>query len=187
MTPFNLERAELRGDSGAPDGFARRQADIGAKIGGEHLGGSVLELDPGERTWPYHWEAAQEEWLIVLAGTPTVRTPAGQEELAPGDVVCFPAGPEGAHQVLNASGAACRVVMLSNRSPVNVVVYADSAKVGVRSPWLRRNFPDGGRELRGAEVVTECGVGRAIPLRLLLVDAQQRVVEQVEALHSPSQ
>jgi hypothetical protein len=32
-------------------------------------------------------------------------------------------------------------VMLSNRASVNVVVYPDAAKVGVRTPWLGPNFP----------------------------------------------
>ena len=58
-----------------------------------------------------------------------------------GDLVCFVAGPDGAHQVLNRSEAACRVVMLSNRASVNVVVYPDANKVGARTPWLRSNFP----------------------------------------------
>jgi uncharacterized cupin superfamily protein len=141
MGRFNLEQAELQPASGRPEGFGARIADVRSRIGAEHLAGSVVEIPPGQRAWPYHWEAAQEEWLIVLSGTPTVRTPEGEEALAPGDVVCFVAGPDGAHQILNASDAPCRVVMLSDTSPVNVVVYPDSGKVGARTPWLRPNFP----------------------------------------------
>jgi uncharacterized cupin superfamily protein len=143
MAHFNLDRAEPEGDPEHPEAFRAREADIGSRIGGEHLGGSLLEIPPGSRAWPYHWEAAHEEWVLVLSGTPTVRTPAGEESLAPGDVVCFAAGPEGAHQVRNASDAPCRIVMLSNREPVNVIVYPDSGKVGVRTRWLHPNFPEG--------------------------------------------
>jgi uncharacterized cupin superfamily protein len=143
MPRFNLDRAELVRTSGRDDGFGASEADIGPAIGGEHLAGSVIEIPSGQRAWPYHWEAAQEEWLMVLSGAPTVRTPEGEEVLAPGDVVCFPAGPQGAHQVLNASDEPCRIVMLSDRAPVNVVVYPDSGKVGVRTPWLGSNFPEG--------------------------------------------
>jgi uncharacterized cupin superfamily protein len=141
VAAFNLDQAELPPVAGAPEGFAVRDADLGPTLGAEHLAGSLIELPPGQRAWPYHWEAAQEEWLIVLAGTPTVRTPEGDEVLRTGDVVCFPAGPEGAHQVRNDGDAPCRVVMLSDRAPVNVVVYPDSGKVGVRTPWLRPNLP----------------------------------------------
>ena len=144
MTSFNLHRAELLSDDDAsPEAFAAREADIGSAIGGEHLGGSLLEIPPGKRAWPYHWEAAHEEWLLVLSGTPTMRTPEGEEELTAGDVVCWPAGPEGAHALRNASDEPSRVVMLSNRAKVNVIVYPDAGKVGVRTPWLRPNFPEG--------------------------------------------
>lgn len=143
MAPFNLERAEPAGEPDSPEAFGARNADIGPAIGADHLGGTLIEIPPGTRAWPYHWEAAQEEWLIVLSGTPAVRTPGGEEELTPGDVVCFAAGPDGAHAVHNASDEPCRVVMISNRAPVNVVVYPDSEKVGVRTPWLGSNFPEG--------------------------------------------
>jgi uncharacterized cupin superfamily protein len=140
MAHFNLDRAELEPDPDSPERFNAREASITDGVGGEHLGGSLLEIPPGGVAWPYHWEAAQEEWLIVLSGTPTVRTPDGEETLAPGDVVCFPVGPEGAHQVSNASEAPCRIVMLSNRDAVNVIAYPDSGKVGVRTPWMGSNF-----------------------------------------------
>jgi hypothetical protein len=52
----------------------------------------VYELDPGNGSWPYHFEAAEEEGLIVVAGEVTLRTPDGESVLRVGDVVCFPAG-----------------------------------------------------------------------------------------------
>jgi uncharacterized cupin superfamily protein len=141
MGPFNVDQAEIPPVTGTPEGFDVRDADLGAAIGAERLAGGLIELPPGRRAWPYHWEAAKEEWLIVLSGTPTVRTPEGDEVLRAGDVVCFPAGPEGAHQVRNDADAPCRVVILSDRASVNVIVYPDSGKVGVRTPWLRPNLP----------------------------------------------
>jgi uncharacterized cupin superfamily protein len=140
MAHFNLERATFEPPD-APEPFGAREAFIGEAIGAEHLAGNVLEIAPGRVAWPYHWEAAQEEWLIVLSGTPTVRTPDGEETLVAGDLVCFPAGPDGAHQVRNDGDAPCRVVLLSSRAPVNVIVYPDSGKVGARTPWLRPTFP----------------------------------------------
>jgi uncharacterized cupin superfamily protein len=141
MTSFNLDRAPLE-DTGTPEGFKAREASIGEAIGAEHLAGNVLEILPGDRPWPYHWESTQEEWLIVLSGTPTVRTPEGDERLAAGDVVCFVRGPDGAHEVRNASDAPCRVILLSDRAAVNVIAYPDSGKIGVRTPWLHPNFPE---------------------------------------------
>ena len=40
-----------------------------------------------------------EEWLIVVDGTPTLRMPEGERTLRRGDVICFPPGPDGAHQL----------------------------------------------------------------------------------------
>ena len=48
---------------------------------------------------PYHLHHGIEEWAIVIAGAPVIRTPAGERVLGRGDALCFPAGPDGAHQV----------------------------------------------------------------------------------------
>ena len=61
------------------------------------IGASLYELAPGQATFPYHWHQLEEEWLIVLGGEPTLRSPGGEQRLVPGDVVVFPVGPEGAH------------------------------------------------------------------------------------------
>ena len=56
----------------------------------------MYDLDPGESVCPYHYEHPEEEWLLVLAGRPTLRDPDGEHELAEGDLVCFLEGPDGA-------------------------------------------------------------------------------------------
>ena len=106
---------------------------VGRRLGAQLLGGSLYELPPGEKTWPYHYELGCEEWLIVVSGRPTLRSPDGEHELEAGDVAVFPEGPDGAHQVLNRSGEPCRVLILSSKSPLAVVHYPDSGKVGIWS------------------------------------------------------
>jgi uncharacterized cupin superfamily protein len=59
-------------------------------LGGQQIGCTVYELPPGERLWPYHGHWNNEEWAIVVSGTPTLRTPEGERELRVGDVVGFP-------------------------------------------------------------------------------------------------
>ena len=58
------------------------------------MGASLYELPPGQSLCPYHYEYPEEEWLAVVAGRVTVRHPGGEDELGPGDIVCFPPGPE---------------------------------------------------------------------------------------------
>ena len=83
------------GDADDPPGYRARMARFGPSIGAEQLGDSVYELDTGQSVCPYHYEYGIEEWLLVLAGTPTLRDPDGEHVLEPGDLVCFPEGPEG--------------------------------------------------------------------------------------------
>jgi uncharacterized cupin superfamily protein len=132
MKVFNLngdewDRVEER------EGWRSKDAWVGAHIGSELIGGSMYELEPGDKLWPYHTHHANEEWMIVLRGQPTLRTHEGEQELAEGDVVAFPRGQEGLHQVRNGTDAPIRVLMLSTLVRPDLVEYPDSGKVGARS------------------------------------------------------
>jgi uncharacterized cupin superfamily protein len=141
--PVNLYDVVAEGDTDDPPGYRMRMARFGPSIGAEQLGATVYELDPGESICPYHYENSEEEWLLVLVGTPTLRDPDGEHELAAGDLVCFLAGPGGAHKVTNRSAAVARVVMLStipksvDGVQLSISVYPDSNKVGVWPPGER--------------------------------------------------
>ncbi|HEY4097402.1 MAG TPA: cupin domain-containing protein, partial [Baekduia sp.] len=94
---------------------------LGPRLGAERLDATVAAIDPGARSDPYHYTYGREEWLLVLAGTPTVRLPDGERSLAAGDLVCFPEGPAGAHRLINRSDAAVRALVLSTTGlPANV-------------------------------------------------------------------
>jgi uncharacterized cupin superfamily protein len=114
-------------------GYRHRVTAVGRRLGASLLGGSLYELPPGEKTWPYHYELGCEEWLIVVSGRPTLRTPEGERELAAGDVAVFVEGPDGAHQIANRSAEACRVLILSSKAPLAIIHYPDSGKVGLWS------------------------------------------------------
>jgi uncharacterized cupin superfamily protein len=129
---FNLNGDEWDRIEERP-GWRSKDAWVGARIGAELRGGSMYELEPGDRLWPYHTHHANEEWLVVLRGSPTLRTPDGERELVEGDVVCFPRGKDGAHQVRNATSAPARVLMLSTLVSPDIVEYLDSGKVGARA------------------------------------------------------
>jgi uncharacterized cupin superfamily protein len=104
---------------------------FGPLLGASQLGATVYELPPGQAICPYHYEYAEEEWLLVLDGRPTLRHPEGEELLAPWDVVCFPTGPEGAHGLRNESDETVRVLMWSTVKLPAATVYPDSAKIGI--------------------------------------------------------
>ena len=74
---------------------------FGHPFGADILGASLWEFLPGSTGGPLHMHYGVEEMFFVLAGTPTVRTPKGEEQLSPGDVVYFPEGPDGLHDFSN--------------------------------------------------------------------------------------
>jgi uncharacterized cupin superfamily protein len=131
MEIFNLFGEQDWDGENDREGYRHRATVIGKRLGADLLGGTLYELPPGEKTWPYHYEVGCEEWLIAVSGQPTLRGPDGERELDPGDVAVFPEGAAGAHQVSNRSDEPCRVVILSSKSPVAVVHYPDSGKVGL--------------------------------------------------------
>jgi uncharacterized cupin superfamily protein len=110
---------------------ARNRVRLGPLLGAARLGATLYELPPGQSISPYHYEYGNEEWLLVVSGTPLLRHPDGEDELAAGDVVCFAEGPEGAHKVTNRTDETARVLMLSTVSDPSVAVYPDSDKIGV--------------------------------------------------------
>src|SRR5689334_13365623 len=106
---FNL--LELSLPQRDDEGHNFRRLFLGESVGAERTGFAVYELAPGERAWPYHYELSVEEWLFVIDGELVLRTPAGESTLRSGDLVCFPVGPEGAHQMWNDSVASVRFAM----------------------------------------------------------------------------
>ncbi len=137
MTVFNLRDGELEAGFLDRPGYDWRSARLGARFGARLLGMSVYELDPGRRSFPHHYHLGIEEWLIVLSGRPTLRCADRGRELAPGDVVVFPEGPAGAHQVRNDGEEPARFAILSNLPTLAAAVYPDSGKLGVRAPALQ--------------------------------------------------
>ena len=130
-----MRRANVFSDPGAPgesdpEGYRSLAAAVGKHAGGRQLAVKVYELPAGQSVCPYHYEY-EEEWLLVLAGSVHLRTAEGEEELQPGELVCFEPGPRGAHKVTNRTPGSARVMMFSSAREPAVAVYPDSDKIGV--------------------------------------------------------
>lgn len=131
MRRVNLTQAEFTYDTEDPPGFRAGMGRFGSGLGAVHTGATLYELPPGEAVCPYHYEYGEEEWALVVEGRPSVRTPDGTEELEPMDLVFFPRGPEGAHQLRNDSDARARVLMWSEVVFPTGTSYPDSGKVAL--------------------------------------------------------
>ncbi len=131
MPHVNIAQPEFVYDPEDPEGFRAGMYRMAPLVGAERTGTTVYELPPGELVCPYHYEYGEEEWLLVLAGRASVRTPEGTERVGPDEVVFFPTGPDGAHQILNDTDETVRVLMWSQVVVPTATAYPDSDKVGV--------------------------------------------------------
>src|SRR5215470_9116576 len=91
VEPLVVERGKHR--------FRRRS--FGPVTGARQLGGSLMELEPGAVSYPFHFHCANEEAIYVVAGRGTLRIGASRVPVRAGDWIALPIGPEHAHQMLN--------------------------------------------------------------------------------------
>ena len=104
--------------------------DVRKALGSKDTAMYIYDLEPGRSSCPYHYEYA-EEWLLVVDGSIVLRAPDGEHTLERGDLVCFAAGPGGAHKLMNRSESPARMLMFSSARVPAVSVYPDSDKIGV--------------------------------------------------------
>lgn len=123
------------------EGFRWERMRLAKRLGGEKIGASVYLLEPGQKSFPYHYHHANEEMLVVLEGEVTVRTPRGEERAARGDALIFNQGEAGAHQVINDGESDARILMMSTMVEPEIAEYPDSGNIGV---FARRSGPSGG-------------------------------------------
>ena len=136
-------------------------ARVGKRAGSEHLGASVYELAPHSKAGELHAHHANEELIVVLSGTPTLRTPEGDRVLAPGAVVACRTGMQGAHALANRSEEPARVLIVSTLRMPDVVEYPERDEVFVMTepPYGEADAGPAGRLLR----VYPRGDGRPVP------------------------
>jgi uncharacterized cupin superfamily protein len=132
MHRVNIATPAFQYDDEDPDGFRAGLMRLGKVLEApQRTGISIYELPPGQAVCPYHYEYGEEEWVLVLAGRPTLRHPEGEDGLEPWDVAFFPRGPEGAHQIRNDTQETARILMFSDVVHPAATVYPDSDKIGV--------------------------------------------------------
>jgi uncharacterized cupin superfamily protein len=110
-------------------GFNSRRAQVGRQAGAHRLGASLFDLEAGSAPFPLHYHLANEELLIVFGGRPSLRTADGERLLDEGEIVAFPRGESGAHQVVNRSEEPVRVLIISEMNAPDIVVRPESGKL----------------------------------------------------------
>lgn len=111
--------------------FRGERRRVARAAGAKLLGYSLYRIQPGARTWPYHFQHANEELALVLSGRAMLRTPDGEREVGPNDAIAFPAGPAGAHGLTAVGDEPLLVFFLSTMFQPEVSEYPDSGKLYV--------------------------------------------------------
>jgi len=116
--------------SNYPEEFAkqmlgREKRPLGSLFGIANFGVNLTTLAPGAVSALRHAHTRQDEFIFVLQGKPTLRTNAGDTQLAPGMCAGFASGTDDAHQLLNLSEAAVTYLEVGDRSAGDEVRYPD--------------------------------------------------------------
>jgi uncharacterized cupin superfamily protein len=100
------------------------------------MGATLYELDPGSEDDNIHMHFGVEEMFFVLSGRPSLRSPHGEEQLAPGDFVFCPEGRAGLHAFGNPTDESVRILAISSGGFPDVVAYPKRgyAWVATRNP-----------------------------------------------------
>lgn len=94
-------------------------------LSGERLGARIEELSPGDTSSIHHFHTAEEEHVLVLAGSATLHLGSEKIPVRSGDHFWFAAGTEEAHHIENTSEDAFRFLVFGERNAHDVVVYPE--------------------------------------------------------------
>ena len=100
----------------------REKRTLGDLFGLKNFGVNIVRLDPGGETSLFHRHSAQDEFIYILEGEPTLITDDGEIELSSGMCAGFPAGGT-AHQLVNRSHATVLFLEMGDRTSGDVVTY----------------------------------------------------------------
>jgi uncharacterized cupin superfamily protein len=123
-----------------------RAVQLGRHAGAKRLGATLYELESGAIASPLHFHHGAEEILFVIAGEPSLRTGTGEDEervLATGEVVAFPPGREGTHQIVNRAAAPARVLVCSTNDLPEVAEQVETGLTVVLTDEYDRLYRDG--------------------------------------------
>jgi len=122
MPKINLEDVEITLGTSYPPHLnepcktriARRLSDAGAitQFGVHHV-----TLPPGCWASQRHHHSAEDEFVYILSGHPSLIDNNGETSLAPGDSCAHPAGDDNAHHLINKTETEVVFLVIGSRTP----------------------------------------------------------------------
>jgi|ERR1700722_18215629 uncharacterized cupin superfamily protein len=117
---------------------------FGDAAGSRQLGGSLMEVAPGARSYPCHFHCSNEEAVYVISGAGLVRIGEARVSVRAGDWIAFPVGPEHAHQMINDGAVPLVYLIVGTEHKCDVLGYPDSNKISAmggpswENLWVRQ-------------------------------------------------
>ncbi len=123
--------------SNYPPAFAAKMAGrvkrpLGDIFGLKNFGVNLTTLPCGASSSLHHRHSHQDEFIYVVAGTPTLFTDKGAVKLEPGMCAGFPAGGT-THHLLNEGHEDAIILEIGDRSHGDKVAYPDDDLVAVQT------------------------------------------------------
>jgi uncharacterized cupin superfamily protein len=136
---------------------------LSRSAGAQRVFVNLDRLPPTGQTSPAHWHSVDEELVLVVSGSPTLRQLRGQPGdgapdfaeaavercvLQPRDVVHFGPGHPLAHQVLNESDEDALLLVIGTDDPQDLTVFPERDRIyvkalGTSAPFQRASYWDG--------------------------------------------
>src|SRR5262245_10443550 len=140
MTNLNNPAFETRG----VDGFRVRRTRLAQAAGADGIGMGPWVRPTGDAAYPDRWHGVDEEVTVALDDGLSLRGHNGEwRSLSQGEVVAFPVGSDGGHQLRNRGESFARFLSISSGPSEgdDIVFYPDSGKVGVYAEGVYELYP----------------------------------------------
>ena len=116
--------------SNYPEPCARRMSGrekrtLGDLFGLINFGVNLTRLPPGAVSALRHAHTKQDEFIYILAGSPTLLTDAGETQLSPGMCAGFKSGTGDAHNLINRTQQDVVYLEIGDRTPDDSASYPD--------------------------------------------------------------
>ena len=94
---------------------------------------AFLRIPPKKAAFPLHYHEYSEETFYILSGVGRLILKDGENRIvSAGDIVFFPAGEEGAHQIVNNSDTEDLVYLdFDTYMPLDITYYPGKDKIGI--------------------------------------------------------
>ena len=103
----------------------REKRPLGNAFGLTDYGVNLVRLPPGTASSQRHWHSAEDEFVYILSGHPTLVTDAGRTVLEPGMCAGFPADSGDGHHLVNVTDVEVSYLEVGSRRPGDNVEYSD--------------------------------------------------------------